>query len=471
VGNNQSAPNGKRGIGNVHPLVMVTFITLFAVLLTHLIPAGTFQNVTVDGRTTIDVSSYTRIAQTPFNLIHLPTTIMKSFASVLPIIVLICAGGGAFEVLRKTGTVNAVIGLVIKETHGKEKYALWIMGLGFSAISCTITHEVFIPFTGLCITLALSLGYEPFVGVALLIVSSINGMISSALQPATVNLQSMLGLPLYSGLGYRIIVLVIFSVVSTAYLMRYAEKTRKDPSKSVILNISEEEKKTYDDLNSVVFSKMNIRHVLVVVSMVAIFAAMVIGGLRFKWENYDFAGLFLVMAIICGPIGGLSLNDVARCYVSGVNNLTSTVITIGLASSVANVLISGNIIYTIIHSLTKGLGGWPPFLTPIGIVFIVFMCTIFIPSFNGKLPMLIPILGPACAALRVTQQECAFAYTFGDCFAILLLPYQAGLVGFLGVGHVSYGSWIKFFWKLNVLWILLGCIILIIFTAIGVGPF
>ena len=86
--------------GNIDPMVIVLVIMLIGVLLTYVVPAGTY-DVTVDesGITRIDVDSYARMEQTPVNPIDLPAIITSAFSNSISMIVLIGAGAGAFEVI------------------------------------------------------------------------------------------------------------------------------------------------------------------------------------------------------------------------------------------------------------------------------------------------------------------------------------------------------------------------------------
>ena len=44
-------------------------------------------------------------------------------------------------------------------------------------------------------------------------------------------------------------------------------------------------------------------------------------------------------------------------------------------------------------------------------------------------------------------------------------------VGFLVAGNVPFGSWVRFFLKLEILWILMGSLIMVALHVIGMGPF
>lgn len=104
-------------------------------------------------------------------------------------------------------------------------------------------------------------------------------------------------------------------------------------------------------------------------------------------------------------------------------------------------------------------------------MFAIAIINLFVPSLNGKMPLVLPILEPVCKVLGINQQLLSVAYTFGECFTNFVLPYNSGLVRFLEAGHVSFGSWVKFFKGLLILWFALGAVILILLHIVGIGRF
>ena len=264
--------------------------------------------------------------------------------------------------------------------------------------------------------------------------------------------------------------MLIFHVVTTFYLIRYAERVKKDASLSVV-EMNEERRKMLENFKVADYPKLNKRHIAVMIAMVLCFAAIVYGGYVHSWGNYDIAAAFGVMGVICGLIGSMNANSISKFFVNGVKGLTSTYMIIGMATAVTSIFSKGNIINSIIYYLCKGFGRWPVLLAPVGIMFAVAIINLFVPSLNGKIPLVLPILGPVCKVLGIHQQLLSITYTFGDSFTNFILPYNSGLVGFLEAGQVKFGSWFKFFKGLLALWFLLGAIILMVLQLVGIGPF
>ena len=454
------------------PLVVVFLITIFAVILTYIIPAGGFAESTDEaGNTIIDLATFAFMEKTPVSFLKVPSLMMQAFEKSISIIVLIAAGSGAFEVIRRTGTIDAIIGMTLEKTKGNGKIAIWIVSIIFVLLSCTTIPHVFIPFTPMCISLALALGYDDFTGTAMILLSTVVGAIGAPITPGTVAAQSMLGLPAYSGIGYRFAIMLVFYLITMFYLIRYAEKVKKDPALSVVADMDESRRKEISGYNVTNYPKMSGSHILVLVVMLICFGALIVGGFKFDWGNYDIAAAFFVMGALCGLIGKMTPSNISKGFVAGVKALTSTYIIIGMATSVTSILSGGNIINTIIYYMCRGLENWPIILMPVGILIAVAIVNLFVPSLNGKMPLLFPILGPVCKVLGINQQLLSVTYTFGDSFTNFVLPYNSGLVGFLEAGHVSFTNWLKFFKGLLVVWFGVGALILIILQIVGIGPF
>ena len=138
--------------------------------MTYIIPAGQFAKETdAAGNPVINMGTFEFIARTPVSFLNIPVEITKAFSKSIGIIVLIAAGSGAFEVIRKTGTIDAIIGLTLEKTRGNGKKAMWIVSLIFTLLSCAVIPHVFIPFTPMCIALAMALGYDDFTGTCLIL--------------------------------------------------------------------------------------------------------------------------------------------------------------------------------------------------------------------------------------------------------------------------------------------------------------
>ena len=468
-----AAVKKKGGLGSINPLVMVCIIILIAVALTYIIPAGSFEKSTDEnGTEIINVKSFQYKEKNPTKLSTVPTLIKQSFEKSVSMIILIGASTAAFEVITQTGTFHAIIGKIIRAFKGKEKICLWVLTMFFALLATTVPQQVFIPFTTTCMALALALGYDDFTGTAMLILATAAAAFSMPLQSVTVALQSLLGLPAFSAVGWRFAILFIGAIISAAYLVHYAEKVRKDPSKSVVYGVGGEDRVQFiANLKEVEYPSLSGNMIAIIIEIVLAFALMIYGGQKLGWTDYNIAGVMLILGIVCGLTGKINLNKQAKMMGTGVKNMTNTFLIIGLATTVGTILKGAGNVDTIIKSISSGLSSWPVWLAPAGMMLVIAVINIFVPSATGKIPMLMPILSPLAKLLGVNQQVLTFVYMYGDGFTNYLLPYQSAIAGFVESGRVPFPLWLKFFWKLECIWIVMGAIVVCVAQAINIGPF
>lgn len=462
----------KKGFGGIDPLVIILIITIIAAITTYIIPCGTFDRIKNDaGVTQVIFESFHFTEQTPVMFWEIPQILMEGFASSISMIVLVCAAAAGFEVITYTGTWNAIIGVLLKVFGNNKTLGLWIISLFFTLIAMLVPTQVFIPFVATCVGLALALGYDDFTGTAMLIVTTAVAAHAMPLQAVTVALQNTLGLPVYSATEFRFIILLVLFVPSIWYLVHYANKVHKDPTKSVVYGLGEEREQYIQSLRPAEYPKVEVKHIIVILEVVAFFAFIMWGGMTFQWDNYIISGVMVVMGMVCGLTCKIWFNEQSAIMTKGVMAMTGTVLIIGLATATAGVLKSAGNIDTIIWFLANSLDNLPTILIPVGMLFIIAIINIFVPAAIGKIAMLMPILSPIAQHVGMSQQMLTFTYAFGDGFTNYILPYQSALAGFLESGRVPFGRWMRFMWKLEIIWFAVGIIVLLVYSQLNIGPF
>ena len=80
-----------------------------------------------------------------------------------------------------------------------------------------------------------------------------------------------------------------------------------------------------------------------------------------------------------------------------------------------------------------------------------------------------PIMIPLSDLLGVTRQTSVLAYNFGDGFCNYILPHSTALMGIISAVNIPYDRWMKFMWKLFLIWLAVGSVLLMIAQAIHLG--
>ena len=143
------------------------------------------------------------------------------------------------------------------------------------------------------------------------------------------------------------------------------------------------------------------------------------------------------------------------------------VILIAIASSVKLVMSEGGILDTIMNGIIKSLSGKDKFLCIILIYLMILFLQVFIGSSSAKIMLIMPIMLPVCNALGLSTTVVMLTYCMADGFTDVILPTNPVLLIGLSMAGVSYGKWVKWSAKLQI--ILLALSILTLLFAVGIG--
>lgn len=86
---------------------------------------------------------------------------------------------------------------------------------------------------------------------------------------------------------------------------------------------------------------------------------------------------------------------------------------------------------------------------------------IIIPSGSAKAALTMPIMAPFSDVIGISRQATVLAFQFGDGFTNMITPTSGVLMGALGLARIPYEIWVKWFFRILILFILLGMLLLI----------
>lgn len=455
-----------------------TYVILFSVIiimsiLTYVIPAGEFDRVKDPntGRTVVDSNSFHNVDQNPIKPFDLIKAVPRGMEAASQIIFFIFIVGGAFQIITATGTIEAGIGSLAKKLDGKENLMIpifmLIFGLGGATFGMAEETIVFVPIG---IALARALGFDAITGTAMITLGAACGFNSGFMNPFTIGVaQGIAELPLFSGIIMRLVIFVVLLIITAIYLIRYAEKVKNDPAKSVVSDLELEEKDKKIDLSSV--PPMSMKHKIILLIVVAGFAVIITGVFKHDWYIVEIGSTFLAMGIISGLIGGLGPSKIAGEFVVGAKSIAFGALVVGVARGILIVMTDGLIIDSIVYSLANAIQILPKSLSVIGMYLVQVVINFFIPSGSGQAAATMPIMVPLSDLLGVTRQTAVMAFQFGDGFTNSIIPTSAALMGYLSMGNIPYEKWFKFIWPLMLIWIGTGMMFLVVANAIAYGPF
>lgn len=303
---------------------------------------------------------------------------------------------------------------------------------------------MFVAFAPVMVMMSLSLGLDSIVGVAIILLGGAIGFSTGTLNVyTTVISQKIAELPLYSGIGYRAICFVVYFIVTNIYLVRYANKIKKNPKLSPMYEMDlTNELRDDSDLDK--FGELSTRNLLILITVLIGLGAIVYGSIVFRWKLQQQAAIFLALGIIIGFISGLDANSVCKGYLNGCKAMLGAAFIICLARSIGAVMADGNIIDTVVHSLANILKIVPFYLQGTAMLLANTIINMFITSGSGQAAVVMPITIPIADLLGVTRQTAILAFNFGDGFCNFILPTSTALMGIIGAVNIPYDKWIKF---------------------------
>lgn len=460
-----------KGIQMPHTFVIIFIIILAAVAFTWLIPAGEYARFeNAQGIKVIDPAQFSRIANSPVNPFLITTYIVNAFIKNADLIMVILFSGGAFHIITKSGALQAVIAKLAKKFSNHIVIFIPILTLVFALICTTQAVNMFIAFAPVMVMLSLALGLDSICGVAIIILGGAIGFSTGTLNVSTTVIsQKIAELPLYSGIGYRFLCFGVFYVVTNAFLIRYANKIRKNPEYSPMYEL-DCKNAWKDNLKLDDFGVMSTRKWLMVVCLVVALAVIVYGSVALGWDVAEHAAVFMALGIVAGLVAGFSPNVISKEFLAGCKDMLGAAMIIGFARSIGSIMTDGNIIDTVVHTLSSVLNVVPFYLQGIGMLVANTIINVFITSGSGQASVVMPIMVPLADLLGMTRQTAVLAFNFGDGFCNYILPTSTALMGIIGAANIPYDKWMKFMWKCFLLWMVTGSVMLLIAQAIHLGP-
>lgn len=444
-------------------IVLILFIILVTCLLTWIIPAGKYVRITdAAGHKIIDPNKFSYIARSPVSPLVIPIHIVKGFISSVKLFIAILFSGGAFQLINKSGALHSIIASLVKKFSNKLHIFIPVLSFAFTLI-CTVKGvNTFIPFAPILVFVAKAMGLDSIVGVAIILLGGAVGFSTGTLNTSTtIVAQNLSGLPAYSGIGYRAFCLVVFSIVTNIYLVRYALKIKKEPTCSPMYDLDHSEGNVVDQHSLDEFGPMTGQKWLTLLTMFGTLGVIVGGSMFAHWSLVEMDAGYLWMAFLIAIILRLSPGEAVQEFFKGMRTMLFAASIICVARAVSSILTAGKIIDTIIYAMSLVLQVVPTYLLGPVMYFVNVIINILITSGSGQAVVVIPIMAPLADMVGITRQTAILSFNFGDGFCNYILPTSSALMGILSVGKVPYDRWMKFMWKLFLIWLFTGSILMI----------
>jgi len=447
--------------------LLIFYLLIFISVLTWIIPSGKYQRELVNGHEVVLPNSFQYVNQNPQGIAALFTAPLKGFTEASVIIGFILIVGGAFSVLQKTEAINALI-TKLAHVHNDSltmrnlfiPVLLTLFSLGGATFGM---NEEIIPFVLIIVPICIALGYDSIVGVAIPLIGAQIGFASAFLNPFNVGIaQGLAGVPIFSGIGYRLIVWFICNMAAIIFVTHYVKKLQANPAKSPMFKEDEERKRNDNTLENEIDNdlKFSIRHKIVLATFILSLVLLVVGVIKFNWFIEEISALFFVMGILVGIIGGLKSDQIIKSFIEGAKDLVGTALIVALARATLVIARDGAIIDTMLYSLSPLVQSSSPIFASQKMFLIQAVINFFVHSGSGQAALTMPIMAPLADLVGVSRQTSILAFQFGE-LTNIIIPTSAVTMGALSMAKVPWDKWAKWVLPFQIVLLIIGLMLLV----------
>lgn len=461
-------------------LIMLALLMIGTYALTFVVPAGEFSHVDGSSASPIIPGTYEEVPGGISFGKWLASPVLILFSSdnitILAITFFLLVIGGAFSALDSAGILSYMLGSLY-ERFNKHKYTLLaIITLCFMLLGSLIgSFEEVVPLVPIAVALAYALRWDALVGLGMSLMAVGCGFSCGITNPFTVGVaQQYAGLPLFSGISLRVLSFILVYGVLLIFLNVYARKIEKRQDKSLVYN-PEANLRWIEIQYEFKYDKKKARALRWFAFMMFIGIGVIISSAFVSTLSsivMPVVGVvFLVAGTITALVSGMKLGKYLSSFFKGVLNVLPAVLLLLMASSVKYVLTESKTLDTLLYygsMLTENIN---PLLVVLVIYAITFVINLFVPSGSAEAALLIPLLAPLAQLTGISTQLVVLSFIFGDGFSDLFFPTSPIMLIALGLVGVSYGKWLRWSLKIQLVILAITIGVLAIGQYFGYLPF
>jgi uncharacterized ion transporter superfamily protein YfcC len=401
-----------------------------------------------------------------------------SLFGAIDIALFILVIGGFLGVTMKTGAIETGIGSLVQRMRGRERWMIPVLMSVFALGGTTFgMAEESLAFYALVITVMIAAGYDALTGAAIVLLGCGIGVLGSTVNPFATGIASgIAGVPISEGIIGRLVTLIVGLAIGIFFVLRYADRVKNDPSKSVVYDLKAENEARFRATGESGDVALTGKQKTILAVFALAFLVMIYGvvpwediGIPFPtwwWWFPEMTASFLLFAIIIGLIGRLGEGVLTSSFVDGARDLLGVALIIGIARGITVIMNNGKITDTILHWIEKALGGTGEVVFLI-VMFLLFLpLSLVIPSTSGLATLAMPIMVPLASFLGVSAALVITSYQSASGVMNLVVPTSAVVMGGLAIARVPYGTYLRWVWPLLVLLSALSVIVLAISAAL-----
>lgn len=469
-------------------------------ILTRTLPAGEYERVISEGRTSVVEGSFTYLDEASsaqlrselplWRWLTAPVEVLwgPNALTVAVIAAFLFFVGGSFTIIEKVGLMESILVRAVDKFWDR-KYLLMALVIGVIMLLSSFVglYEGLLPIVIFVVPLAITLGWDSLTGLGMSLLAMGFGFAAAVTNPFTVQVpQKVAELPVNSGAWLRIIFLVIAYLVAFGMTALYARKIEKNPEKSLSFKADKGLRDQYqkdkvlagreEAMKPEMGRAISWFGISMVLGIVLMLGASVLTATGIYPDASDLSFPILALVFLAAGLGaghraGLKGKALAKAFFGGMLNILPGLILILMAMAVPHIMTSGKVMDTILFRAGEKILDSGPYAAVSLIYGVTLLMNFFVSSASAKAFLMMPILIPLAEMAGLTRQTAVFAFSLGDGFSNILYPTNALLLIGLSFTNVGWGTWARWSIKAQAIMAGIALIFLAIAVKIGFGPF
>ncbi len=479
----------KKGFEFPSTMTVLIIVTLLVWIAAFLIPSGTYDR---DEDGIPEPGSYHQIdspqnfsertgdfflapvnglygLQDPETGVVVPFGVGRLFGAV-GVFLFVLAIGAFMTMVLATGALDVAIGKLAYAVQGRPWLVIVAVMALFSLLGTTMGWaDETLGFYALLIPLMLALGYDRMAAAGMIIGSATVGAMASTVNPFSIGVASEFAdVGIGDGIGLRWIGWFVLTTLTIAYVVRYAERVKAQPARSLV-GFTAEDTASVEKEQSASGLTLTGRQKLVLGITIFSFALLVFSVIPWDsiigleatdpithetidndfWWNLgwwfpELTALFLVSAVVVGVVAGFSEKQITGNIGRGFGDFIGAGVAVVLARGVTVILNNTQTIDTILSWMEDAVSGTSA-VGFIGLVAVLNTGIAFIiPSSSGHATLAMPLLAPLGDFADVGRPLVVTAWCWGAGIARFITPTSAVVMAGLALAGVRYDRWIRF---------------------------
>ena len=440
-----------------------------------------------------DTGIFTQGETAKLGLLDVLHSVGQGFKNRSDLIVFILALGGFMGLAMKSGMLEAMVGGLIRKLKNKEILLIPILMFVFAIGGSTFgLAEETLALAIVIIPVFILAGFDVITALLVLLIGPSIGVRASTTNPfglgtaiTSIN-ESVAGIggpaewiSMGDGIVFRLIAFVTFIVLLSLPVMWYANRVKKDPSKSFTKDINARLlAKAKKDIDIDKLPEFTGKRKATMFVFVAAFLILILSVI--PWDDFGLVGvgqfsrwlsatpitrvffgsvsplgtwwfleltmLFILLSLVIGWINRWDEKTILSTFYAGAKDLFGVAVIIAVSAGVGVILTSSGLQYTILNSLINALKDVNGILLIILLFLIIVPLSFLIPSTSGLAGTVFPILGATVFTANQSPEFGALAATafmFGVGMLGPIIPTSSVVMGLMEIGDIGYERWIK----------------------------